>query len=105
MNTEILPLSQRPPRVLTPDLANRLSLVNDAIRALHKYGCRVRCQDLRRGSHKRPLLMIDAPTSDLLRYCGGLTRSAEAGVGVITRVFWHDIELSWCGVGVSECAA
>lgn len=59
---------QGPLRVLTPDLAERLSLVNSMWPALCRAGLRPLGQDLRLGSSQPPLLFLPRVTETVRRH-------------------------------------
>ncbi|MDI3259679.1 MAG: hypothetical protein QJR02_08285 [Sinobacteraceae bacterium] len=89
-----LPLSQRPPRVLTSDLSARLRAVNDTRRALAAYGCRVVRQDIRQGTRRRPLLIVDqAPPS--LRCAVTSLLAERSGDRIVFRAHFGAVELGW----------
>ncbi|MDI3260059.1 MAG: hypothetical protein QJR02_10225 [Sinobacteraceae bacterium] len=89
-----LPISQRPPRVLTSDLSARLRAVNDARRALAAYGCRVVRQDIRQGTRRKPLLIVDQATPSLRCAVTGLL-AERSGERIVFRAHFAGVELGW----------
>ncbi len=89
-----LPLSQRPMRVLTPDLSSRIHQVNAARALLAELGCSVREQRLHQGTKARPLLILDQVAPELQCRVKGLLRSLDQG-RVEYRAHFGQVELAW----------
>jgi hypothetical protein len=86
--------ADRPLKVLTPDLAERLTAVNAAWRLLVPAGYRPINQDLRLGSNKRPLLFLphgDEALRNRLREIAVLIDTEDGTRAVVGRLLDVDV--------------
>ncbi len=90
MNTASTLISDQPPRVLTPQLREKLAAVTEAQRALAVLGSRVLQQDLRLGTSKRPLLTLDGAGSKVRPLLKAIARIDGARVAR-----FMDVDVSW----------
>jgi hypothetical protein len=89
-----LPLSQRPLRVLTSDLSDRLAAINTARANLAAIGCTVAAQDVRQGTKKRPQLRLGVVRNELGNHVRSVARLIE-GEEVVFRAIGFGCDLVW----------